>query len=246
METSTAHGERWVAVYEGAGSGPAVTAARQVQQGSQLQVGREGDLLVGVRIENRGVSRQAVNVTSTPAGWRIELRNRNGAFLHPWAQPWQLAAQHSEHIINWPLVGIRLRHESDAMLHWVLLSAHDLAVTSAGPTPTELGSTQTDRAALPSQLPPAEREALRMVFGELLDWPPRYPATPMLLKQAAPRLKISVSGLQDRLKYARKRASTLGAVDDGSLTDPGYLYALVRGGYLTVPSARPIDWPGPR
>jgi hypothetical protein len=240
MESNETVGARWVAVYEGFGSALSVTALRAVRVGARLCAGREGDVLVGVRTANQGISRVAVDVLVTPAGWQISVRNRNGAFLHPWAQPWRLAAGESS--LNWPLVGIRLRHESDASQHWVLLGAHDLTVTPAGPMAIDLGTTQTDRAALPSQLPPAEREALKVVFEELLSWPPRYPAAPHLLKQAARRIGISVSGLQDRLKAARRRATTLGAIDEGSLTDPGYLYALVCGGYLPLPRVGPAEW----
>lgn len=238
--------ERWVAVYEGTGAGRSVTAVRPLQPGSRVGVGREGQLLVGVRTPNQGISRRAVEVISTPAGWQVEIPNRNGAVVHPWAQPSQVAGRGDTIVINWPLVGVRLRHESETSQHWVLLSAGDLTVTPAGPGVPDPGTTQTDRAALPSQLPRSEREALQVVFADLLRWPPRYPAPPLLLKQAASRIGISVSGLQDRLKAVRARAAKLGLHTEGALTDPSDLYALVRAGYLALPPARPDDWPGGR
>jgi hypothetical protein len=122
----------------------------------------------------------------------------------------------------------------------VLLTAENLAVTPAGPLGTGSETTATDRAGRPGQLPPAEREALAVVFGPLLAWPPRHPATPLLLKQAAPRIGISVSGLQERLNAARRRAERLGLTPEPSLLHPSYLYALVRGGYLPPPPAESI------
>jgi hypothetical protein len=74
------------------------------------------------------------------------------------------------------------------------------------------------------------------VFAELLAWPPRQGAEPLLLKQAASRIGISVSGVQDRLKAARARALRLGLHREVALTDPSYLYVLVRGGYLDPPA----------
>ena len=228
-------GARWVVVHES--DGVDVTARHRVEIGRRVKVGREGEIPVGVRVPNRGISRCALYVTATPTGWRLEVCNRNGAVLHPWGQPAQLAT--ADDTVNWPLVGVRLRHDSPAPLHWVLLEADDLAVTPAGPTgtgPEPAETTRTDRAGRPGDLPRAEREALAVVFGDLLAWPPRHPATPLLLKQAASRIGISVSGLQDRLKAARRRAEQLGISADASLADPGFLYALVRGGYLSTPT----------
>lgn len=237
-------GERWVVVHEG--DGTVVTVRHRVEPGRRVRVGREGEIPAGVRVPNRGISRCALYVTATATGWRIEVHNRNGAVLHPWGQPAQLGT--ADDTMNWPLVGVRLRHDSSATWHWVLLVADDLDVTQAGPTgpPPETGeTTQTDRAGRPGQLPPAEREALAVVFDELLAWPPRHQATPLLLKQAASRIGISVSGLQDRLKAARRRAERLGMTVGTSLTDPGVVYALVRGGYLPLPTDPAMQRDGP-
>lgn len=231
--------ERWVVVHEN--DGVDVTARHRVELGRRIRIGREGEIPVGVRVPNRGISRCALYVTATPTGWRLEVCNRNGAVLHPWGQPPQLAT--ADDTVNWPLVGVRLRHDSSPSRHWVLLVADYLAVVPAGPT--GLGgempeTTQTDRAGRPGDLPPAERKALEVVFEDLLAWPPRHPATPLLLKQAASRIGLSVSGLQDRLKAARRRAERLGISADASLTDPACLYALVRGGYLAPPRGWPL------
>ncbi len=230
-------GARWVVVREGPVDGLRITAAERVEPGRRVRLGREGEVPIGVQVPNRGISRCALYVTPTATGWRIEVCNRNGAVVHPWGQPAALAT--SDDTLNWPLVGVRLRHHPDTTRHWVLLVADDLAITPAGPTGEYAETTETDRAGRPRDLPPAQREALTVVFGELLQWPPRHPAAPLQLKQAARRVGISVSGLQDRLKAARSRAERLGVTGEVNLADPSYLYALVRGGYLPLPAARP-------
>jgi hypothetical protein len=68
-----------------------------------------------------------------------------------------------------------------------------------------------------------------------MQWPPNEQAEPMLLKQAAARLGLSVSGLQDRLKSALARALALGLDRPVALTDPTYLHVLARAGYIHPP-----------
>lgn len=226
--------ERWIQAYECDGHGCRVTASTEIDVDRTVDVGREGAVGLGVRVPNRGVSRIAARVTPVESGWRIEIRNRNGAVLHPWGQPPQLAIPES--LVNWPLVGVRMLHDTETTQHWVLLAAADLAVTPAGPGGhTDTTTTTTEAASRPGELPPAEREAIIVTFGELLAWPPMHPARPLQLKQAASRIGISVSGVQERLNAAKRRAVRLGSSRDVGLTDPSYLYTLVRGGYLSVP-----------
>lgn len=238
---SNTPGPRWLSVYEGEGTDLRVTATRQMAVGARIRAGREGDVLVGVRSQNRGISRSAAEVTATPTGWQIEVRNRNGAVLHPWGQPSQLASTNDT--VNWPLVGIRLQHTGTSQ-HWVLLSAGDLVVTPAGPVADD-ESQETDLAGRPNDLSPGTREALGVVFEELLCWPPRHPATPLQLKRAATRLRIAPTSVRDRLTLAWDKAASLGVSSiERELTDPAYLHALVRGGYLTPPRVDPgLDAP---
>jgi hypothetical protein len=227
-------GERWVMAYEADGTGrKCVTAAARIAIGQRLDVGREGDLPLGVEVPSTLVSRRTMTVAAIDSGWQITLTNRNGGVLHSWGQAPELAAAKS--IISWPLVAIRTLPDTDASQHWVLLEADDLPITPAGPIAGRADSTQTERAARPGELPPAEREALFTMFEALLRWPPHQPARPLLLKQAATRLGISISGMQDRLTSARNRASQLGLYHPVGLTDPSYLYVLVRAGYLPAP-----------
>ena len=45
---------------------------------------------------------------------------------------------------------------------------------------------------------------------------------------------------EQRLREARKRAADLGLGRAVAITDPEYLFALVRGGFLPTPTARPF------
>jgi hypothetical protein len=221
--------------YEGAPGACRVSAARSVEIGQTVTVGREGDLALGVTVPSGAVSRRAVAVTVNPHGWEVAVTNRNGAVLHPWGQAPELASPLNT--VNWPFVAVRLLPDVAGAQHWVLVEADDLPVTPTGAIATAT-LTETDRVERPGQLPPAEREALRTVFADQLNWPPSHPAEALLLKQAATRVGISISGMQDRLKAAQKRAARLGQTP-GGLTDPSYLYALVRGGYLDPPADFP-------
>lgn len=224
--------QRRVVVLEGPDGGCRVTAHRAVRPGDRLDLGREGDLPTG--LANSSISRVAVTATATEHGWDLRIGNRNGAVVHPWAQAPELAAPATS--TAWPLLALRLLPDSPTSRHWILFEAADLPVTPAGPGPTR--TTRTDRAARPGELPAGEREALHTVFGGLLAWPPQVAAEPLLLKQAAGRLGISISAVQARLDSARGRARRLGLAHDVGLTDPTYLYLLVRAGYLDPPGDR--------
>ncbi len=229
-------GERWVMVYEGEPGRCAVTAARTLEVGQSIEIGREGELPIGVEVPSTAISRSAVVVTANQHGWDIAVPNRNGAVLHPWGQNPQLADPRN--IVNWPLLAVRLLPDSDTSQHWVLIEADDLPVTPAGPVVTA-SLTQTDKVDRPGQLPDAELEGLDTVFGPQLAWPPAHPGEPLLLKQAANRLNMSISGVQDRLKASQARAMRLGQNRNVGLTDPSYLYVLVRAGYLHPPTHFP-------
>jgi hypothetical protein len=226
--------DRWVMAYECDSTGCRVTAVAHPEIGRCVDVGREGELALGVKIQNTQVSRRAVCVTPTGHGWQIEVTNRNGAVLHRWAQAPELGTRMSS--IGWPLVGVRMLPDSGSSRHWVLLEADDVPV---GDGPPPHGDAVTDLADRPGDLPRAEREALQTVFAAQLHWPPRQPAEPLLLKQAASRLGISISGVQERLRAARGRALRVGLDREVGLTDPSYLYVLVRAGYLPPPGDHP-------
>jgi hypothetical protein len=91
----------------------------------------------------------------------------------------------------------------------------------------------------PRGLTRAECEALHIVFPAQLRWSPTDRAEPMLLKQAAARLGISVSAVQDRLKSVLVRAVALGQDRIVLLTEPYFLCILARAGYLAPPTQFP-------
>jgi hypothetical protein len=213
-----------------------VTSARLLSAGERVEIGREGDLAIGVAVPNGGISRRALSARATEHCWELEVANRNGAVLYPWGQAPRRAQRQAA--VNWPLVALRMLPDTASSQHWVLLESDDRAVSPAGPIPS-MELTQTDRVDPPGELSPAENEALRTVFEQHLSWPPQHTPEPLLLKQAAKRLGLSISGLQDRLKAARARAMRLGHTSVGGLTDPAYLYTLIRAGYLDPPTNFP-------
>jgi hypothetical protein len=238
-------GARWAMAYEYDRSGWRSTAVRAIAVGEHLEIGRTGDMPLGVRVPNVQVSRRAMCVSATEDGWEIAVSNRNGALLHPWCQPPQKAPRHGL-VVGWPLVAVQMLHSSGATQHWVLLECEDPQVLQRDERPVPLFPEIDDGevvstldAVLPRGLTRAERAALHAVFSAQLQWPPVESAPPMLLKQAAARLGISISGLQDRLRAALIRACALGQDRKVALTDPAYLYALVRAGYISPPTQFP-------
>jgi hypothetical protein len=230
--------------YEYDGSHWRVTATRRLEVGQQLVVGREGDVRPGVVVPNEFVSRHAMRVSATEHGWDVTVSNRNGAMLHPWCLPPQRAVGRQV-LIDWPLVAVRMLPSSGLSRHWVLLEFdHPFLlgdVTDYVPSPDndERRVPTTANACSPRGLTNAEREALRIVFEAQMRWPPSERAEPMLLKQAAARLGITISGVQDRLKSALARALALGQDRAVALTDPSYVYVLARAGYLDLPTQLP-------
>ncbi|MFC5947897.1 hypothetical protein ACFQH9_06380 [Pseudonocardia lutea] len=232
--------ERWVMAYEYDGSVWRVTATRRIGVGEEIVAGREGELPLGVHVPDVLVSRRAMTVTATEDGWTIRATNRNGAVLHPWCLPSHLIRKCST-TVDWPLVGVRLLPGSRTSQHWLLLEFDDpstLVRVGEDEDPPEVGQHRgpvTATAFTPRGLTRAEREALEAVFPRQLQWPPHEHTEPVLLKQAASRLRLSISGLQDRLKSALARALALGLDRPVALTDPAYLHVLARAGYLEPP-----------
>jgi hypothetical protein len=230
--------ERWVMAYEHDGTSWDITEFRLIGVGQRLAVGRTGDLRLGVKVPSPSVSRHAMTVTATAYGWELAITNRNGAIIHPWCQPTHRATGVNQ--IDWPLVAVRMLTSTGATQHWVLLEYESPFMPPGGYTggsePGQPGgATTTALASNPRDLTKAEFAALRAVFGAQMAWPPVAPAEPMLLKQAAARIGISISGLQDRLKSAQARAIALGLDRTVGLTDPAYLYLLARAGFIQPP-----------
>jgi hypothetical protein len=191
-----------------------------------LLVGREGDLGVGVSPVDPKVSRHAAKIERTAAGWHVTRLNRNGIIVQPWGQAPGLAE--TETTLAWPRVALRVVG-SPHLQHWVLLDDPELRVRRPEPS---AGTHLTETGDQPRPLTVAQEQAVRTLFGELLAWPPRVPATPMQLKQVASRLNVRPEAIQRRLEDVRRKASSVGLARVGLLTDPEYLYILVRAGYV--------------
>lgn len=234
--------DRWVLAYEYEPTRCCVPVGARLSVGRTLLVGREGDLPLGVDVPDRGISRVAVEVTATEHGWDVDVRNSNGAVLHAWGQAPLLIS--GRHRLTWPRLAIRVLNGEKfntigSAHHWLLLEADMMAVTPAGPRTTRDTTSRTTNPDPPLPLSERQRQALRIVFEEILQWPPRLPAGPLLLSTAARRLGISESGVQERLGHARDRALRLGLHSKVGVTDPEYLYVLVQAGYLAPPAGSP-------
>ncbi|MBL7487288.1 hypothetical protein I6A60_00135 [Frankia sp. AgB1.9] len=236
--------QRWVLAYEGSQQIRPVPTGAPQPIGKPLVIGRQGRLALGVEVRNKGISREALVITATEIGWDVGVPNANGAVLHAWGQsPERLAKRQT---IRWPRVAIRVldpvRADRTATEHWILLEADDLPITRAGPQVSRGTSTSTSRTVtgeLPGELSAAQSEAVWTVFGGMLSWPPLLAAEPLVLKQAASRIGISPQAVRDRLDDVLGRAQRLGFSHNVGLTNPEYIYFLVKAGYLRPPAPVP-------
>jgi hypothetical protein len=197
-----------------------------VEPDASLVIGREGDVALGVVPADFGVSRRALTVRITAKGWWIEPINSNGIVLQPWGQApsWLDVGRPLE--ISWPWVGLRIIGSRPNVQHWVLLEAGTGATRDPGTT-----STQTESPD-PKPLTDAQSAAIAAVFAQHLAWPPVAGAMPQTLDAAARRLGVSTAAVYQRLEAARARAYLLGSHPQSSVTEPDYIYVLVRNGFI--------------
>ncbi|MGD9525247.1 MAG: hypothetical protein AB7I38_16130 [Dehalococcoidia bacterium] len=236
--------DRWVLVFESSRDRSVVPVGLRVRVGQSLLAGRHGDLPVGVELEDRGISRRAATVTATATGWVVEIANAHGAVVHPWGQAPFPAAEHQT--LSWPRVAIQLRNgaaprgDTADHRHWLLLEADEIPVAAHGARKTANTTSRTAEAEQPPELTPNQCEALTRVFDEFLQWWPMQPnPTVHKLAWVADKLKISEAGVKDRLANARAKAQRLGLHRTVGLTDPEYLFTLVRAGFLPLRGPRP-------
>lgn len=236
--------QRWVLAYEFDEHRCCVPVGMQLPLGQPLLLGRHGDLPLGVEVPDLGVSREAAVITATDHGWDVRIGNRHRAVIHPWGQAPVLAA--ARNFLTWPLIGIRVLNGADPAVveekkeHWLLLESDMIAVTPVGAGTGRHSATTTHKGKETRPLSPGQQEALGLVFAAQLQWPPVQPAVPLQLKQAARLLGVGVGAVQQRLAVAHERARLLGLHRDVYLTDPEYLYLLVRAGFIDPPTARPF------
>ena len=187
-------------------------STRDMQPGETVSVGRAAELPVGYTPDAR-VSRLALTVACTESGWAIESTNRNGVLMHPWGLPPRYA--HREETSAAPRVALRVVG-SIVREHWVLLE--DDTRLTPGHTPDE-----------PTAV---ELEALRLLFPDLLEWPPVLTEWPPGIEQVADALRTTPATLVRRLEEIRARALALGLSPEVTVADPEYVHLLVQSGWL--------------
>jgi len=208
------------------------TDEQSLGQGESLLIGREGDLAVGTTAPDTGVSRRALVVCPGTDGWHVESMNSNGAILHPWAQAERWLTPGEPEDLRWPRIGIRLVGSRPGLHHWVLLESDAYTID-----PVRAGtSTNTETPRPPLPLTDAQLAALTTVFAQHLAWPPVAGPLLLTLQAAARRLGISEAAVYQRLEAVQARAYQLGLHRQHGVTDPDYLYLLVRHGYLPAPT----------
>lgn len=214
-----------------------VRLTRPMQVGESVSIGREAEITVAMDPPDNRVSRRAASITCTANGWNVSVGNRNGLLVHPWGLPaWQ--ARPTE-LLPDSRVALRILGTSDRE-HWVLLESDDMVGFTTSGALTIGQSASTIRATAVRPLTSAQLEAVTAVFADLLSWPPRASAAPNQLKQVARVLGVSVSAVQERLKAVVAKAATLGLSREVEMTDPEYLYVLVRAGYVNPDNARAL------
>ena len=165
------------------------------------------------------ISRLALTVACTDAGWAIESTNRNGVLIHPWGLPPRYAQR--DETTAAPRVALRVVG-SIVREHWVLLEDD-----------TRLTGGQVEAAPTPGEL-----EALRLLFPDLLEWPPVLAEWPPGIEQVAGHLRTTPETLMRRLEEIRARALALGLPPEVTVADPEYVHLLVQSGWL-----RPDQFP---
>ncbi len=186
---------------------------RAMNPGDVVTVGRAAELPLGHTHDAR-VSRLAMTVTCTDDGWELAATNRNGILIHPWGLPPRYARR--DETTDAPRVALRVVG-SIVREHWVLLE-DDTRLTS-GP--------QEGRPT------PAQIEALRLLFPDLIEWPPLLAEWPPGLEQVAAALGVTAATVRGRLDGLRTQALTLGLPPEVTVADPEYVHLLVQAGHLS-------------
>lgn len=200
-----------------------------IRDGQSLIVGRDGDVALGVEVNDTRVSRVAVVVALEHLRWRLDCRNRNGVELHLWGHaPRELTRGHVE-VVTWPRAGIYVRGRPD-LDHWLLLEDDRMIpVPDGGKT-----ATATEMPDPPPRLTAKQLDAVLSVFADHLAWPPQRCRVPCILDAAARRLGVQKDSVRDRLQQVRNKAYRLGSPPQSELTEPSYVYTLVQHRYITI------------
>lgn len=212
----------------------AIPAAESVPivPGRLLVVGREGEVPVGLDPKDTGVSRRALRVDVDGSGWTVYVDNTHGAVIHPWGQApyWHEKGSIARH--RWPRLGVRLVGSERTLEHWVLLESDAFPLPRPEPADPVVAAGGTDLARPPKPLTDTQLAAVRAIFSEHLAWPPRSGPAPVPVAAAANRLKVSATAVSERLAKVQERAYALGLHQLIGVSDPEYVYRLVRHGYI--------------
>lgn len=195
-------------------------------------VGREGEVPVGLEPADTGISRRALRVGVDDSGWTVHVDNTHGAVVHPWGQAphWYEKGTVARH--RWPRVGIRLVGSERTLEHWVLLESGAFQLARPEPADPVVVAGGTDLVRLPNPLTDTQLAAVRAVFPEHLAWPPRSGPVPVPIAAAAGRLRVSATAVSERLSKVQERAYALGLHQLIGVSDPEYVYKLIRHGYI--------------
>lgn len=206
-----------------------VVSSHPIRPGDTVAIGRESPTLLGADPPDPQVSRLAVTVTCLLRGWTVEATNRNGTLVHPWGLPaWQTRTVEA---LTDARVALRVLGDA-AREHWVLLEDDSGGEDTGALSTRTIETAATVRAQVVRPLTPAQLQAVALVFADLVAWPPVASGSPRQLKQVARALGLSVSAVQERLKAVVAKAVSLGLSREVDVTDPEYVYVLVRAGYL--------------
>jgi len=208
-------------------------SAISIPRGQACIVGKEADLAIGVEPPDPGVSRRALAIAASADGWRLTIHNRNGAVVHLWGQAPSWADPGSELVLSWPRIGVRVIGSDRTIEHWVLFESDRYVI--AGSVPASRPPGPTRQPPIPRTLTATQAAAVRTVFREFLAWPPISGPLPMPLAAAGNRLGVSATAVSERLVRVQERAHALGLHHQTGVSDPSYVYLLVRHGYIDPP-----------
>jgi hypothetical protein len=223
----------------GPGKGERTRAWYPIGPGGQVEIGRQSDIAIGVDPEDPGVSRRSLRVTRQSDSWTLDCTNANGAVIHPWGQAPRWADNGRPTEFRWPYVAVRVVGSSQDLHHWVLLEAPEQELRTERPD-----STNTAVSQAPAPLTGAQLQAVQRVFAQYLAWPPVAGASATPLQSAAGRLGVTQAAVYQRLEAVRARSYQLGSHTQIGVSDPEYVFVLVRAGLIPLPEELRAQ-PGP-
>ena len=213
------------------------SASMVLQLDQPILVGREGAVALGIDPSDTGVSRQALTVTATVAGWDVVISNGHGAWVCLWGQGHMRMEPDTSIRRVWPRIGVRVVGGERDLEHWVLLEYDGYRLPDPAHEIPDRPQDGTDLAHMPRPLTPPQQEAVQAVFTQYLAWPPITGPTPSPLAAAAARLHVTATAISDRLEKVQQRAYAFGLPQQRGVSDPEYIHLLARHGYFPLPSA---------